>query len=50
MKVIIHQYLQQHQVHSEIVKILLERPDIEIDKGAKNDETLFYVSCERGMD
>ena len=35
--------------HVEVVEVLLNHKDIDIDKGAKRDEILFYVAAERGM-
>ena len=36
--------------HEDVVRLLLNHEGIEIDRGCKNGETLFYVSCERGME
>ena len=32
------------------MEMLLDHEGIEIDRGCKNGETLFFVSCERGLD
>ena len=34
--------MQITETHVGIVKLLLNHKDIDIDKGAKNEETIFY--------